>query len=93
MSKASSPNPIYKASIEAGRQAGHLVAGGGRLLAMKGRYPVDEVTSKLNGWKVVGVHRLAVPGLDDERHLVELCRSHVRTEKAVASMSHERIRR
>lgn len=58
------------------RYAGSLVAGGGRLLAMKGRYPGDELTKKLNGWKVVGVHPLRVPGLDEERHLVELARSH-----------------
>ena len=56
--------------------AGPLVAGGGRLLAMKGRYPVDELTKKLNGWKVVSVHKLLVPGLDEERHLVELAHSH-----------------
>jgi 16S rRNA (guanine527-N7)-methyltransferase len=58
------------------RVAGHLVAGGGRLLAMKGRHPEDELAGKLNGWKIAGVHRLAVPCLDEERHLVVLCRSH-----------------
>jgi 16S rRNA (guanine527-N7)-methyltransferase len=58
------------------RYAGSLVAGGGRLLAMKGRYPGDELAKKLNGWKVVGVHPLRVPGLDEQRHLVELARSH-----------------
>jgi 16S rRNA (guanine527-N7)-methyltransferase len=60
--------------------AGPLVAGGGRLLAMKGRYPEDELAGKLNGWKVAAVHRLVVPGLEDERHLVELCRSHDKTD-------------
>lgn len=58
------------------RNAGLLVAGGGRMLAMKGRYPEDELARKLNGWKVVAVHALHVPGLDEERHLVELARSH-----------------
>jgi 16S rRNA (guanine527-N7)-methyltransferase len=58
------------------KYAGPLVAGGGRLLAMKGRYPEDELAAKLNGWKVVTVHRLTVPGLDEERHLVELAHSH-----------------
>jgi len=60
------------------KNAGPLVAGGGRLLAMKGRYPEDELAVKLNGWKLAAVHRLTVPGLDEERHLVELCRSHDR---------------
>ena len=58
------------------RNAGALVAGGGRLLAMKGRYPTDEMAKKLNGWKVIGVHPLRVPGLEEERHLVELAHSH-----------------
>ena len=60
------------------RNAGALVTGDGRLLAMKGRYPQDELAKKLNGWKLVAVHRLKVPGLDEERHLVELARSHQR---------------
>jgi 16S rRNA (guanine527-N7)-methyltransferase len=58
--------------------AGPLVVGGGRLLAMKGRYPEDELAARLNGWKVAAVHPLTVPGLGEERHLVELCRSHDR---------------
>ena len=58
------------------RNAGALVTGGGRLLAMKGRYPEDELTKRLNGWKVVAVHPLHVPGLDEARHLVELAHSH-----------------
>jgi 16S rRNA (guanine527-N7)-methyltransferase len=58
--------------------AGGLVVGGGRLLAMKGRFPQDELAAKLSGWKVAAVHPLMVPGLAEERHLVELCRSHDR---------------
>jgi 16S rRNA (guanine527-N7)-methyltransferase len=58
------------------KAAGGLVVGGGRLLAMKGRYPEDELAAKLSGWKVAAVHPLTVPGLAEERHLVELCRSH-----------------
>ena len=61
------------------RYAGPLVAGGGRLLAMKGRVPEDELAKKLNGWKVVAIHPLRVPGLDEERHLVELAHSHQKT--------------
>jgi 16S rRNA (guanine527-N7)-methyltransferase len=58
--------------------SGHLCVGGGRLLAMKGRYPTDELAQLPNGWKLAQVHRLNIPGLDEERHLVELCRSHDR---------------
>jgi 16S rRNA (guanine527-N7)-methyltransferase len=56
--------------------SGHLCVGGGRLLAMKGRYPTDELAHIPNGWKLAAVHRLNIPGLDEQRHLVELCRSH-----------------
>jgi 16S rRNA (guanine527-N7)-methyltransferase len=56
--------------------SGHLCVGGGRLLAMKGRYPTDELAHLPSGWKLAQVHRLNIPGLDEQRHLVELCRSH-----------------
>jgi 16S rRNA (guanine527-N7)-methyltransferase len=62
------------------RHAGPLLSAGGRLLAMKGRYPEDELAVRLNGWKVAAVHRLVVPGLEEQRHLVEIVRSHQRTE-------------
>jgi 16S rRNA (guanine527-N7)-methyltransferase len=55
---------------------GHLCGGGGRLLAMKGRYPEDELKSLPTGWKVAALHELKVPGLDEQRHLVEICRNH-----------------
>lgn len=55
---------------------GHLCASGGRLLAMKGRYPDEELKTIPTGWKVAAVHVLNVPMLDEQRHLVELCRSH-----------------
>lgn len=58
--------------------SGHLCVGGGRLLAMKGRYPTDELQGLPSGWKIAAVHRLDVPGLDEERHVVEICRSHDR---------------
>jgi 16S rRNA (guanine527-N7)-methyltransferase len=56
--------------------SGHLCVGGGRLLAMKGRYPTDELAHLPSGWKLAQVHRLNIPDLDEQRHLVELCRSH-----------------
>jgi 16S rRNA (guanine527-N7)-methyltransferase len=52
--------------------AGHLCTPEGRLLAMKGKRPDEEVSALPKSFRVVAVHRLRLPGLDDERHLVEL---------------------
>ena len=53
---------------------GHLLAPGGRLLAMKGLLPADEIAELPAGWAVTAVHSLVVPGLAAERHLVEVTR-------------------
>ena len=53
---------------------GHLVAPGGRLLAMKGVHPAEEIAELPAGWVGGAVHRLSVPGLEGERHLVEVRR-------------------
>lgn len=50
---------------------GHLMAPGGRILAMKGRRPEEELDALPAGWRAE-VRRLEVPGVDGERHLVEL---------------------
>jgi len=55
--------------------AGHLLVPDGRLLAMKGKRPDEEISALPKTFRVLAVHRLRVPGLDDERHLVELCRA------------------
>jgi 16S rRNA (guanine527-N7)-methyltransferase len=52
--------------------AGHLCAPGGRLLAMKGKRPDGEISALPKSFRALAVHRLSVPGLTDERHLVEL---------------------
>jgi 16S rRNA (guanine527-N7)-methyltransferase len=52
--------------------AGHLCTPDGRLLAMKGKRPDEEISALPKSFRVVAVHRLRIPGLDDERHLVEL---------------------
>lgn len=53
---------------------GHLLAPGGRLLALKGAVPDDEIAALPADWQVAAVHRLQVPGLEAERHLVEVGR-------------------
>ena len=62
--------------------AGHLCAPGGRLLAMKGKRPDEEISALPKSFRVLAVHRLKVPGLDDERHLVELSPSRPKSSKA-----------
>ena len=73
--------PAGEAGHNIGRLAGilavggHLLAPGGRLLAMKGQHPTEEIAELPAGWRVVGSHPLAVPGLAGERHLVEVARA------------------
>lgn len=52
--------------------AGRLCAPEGRLLAMKGVFPDDELACLPSGYQVTGVYPLHVPSLDAERHLVHL---------------------
>ena len=51
-------------------QAQHLVAPGGRLLAMKGVYPFEEIAKVPASHRVSQVKELRVPTLDAKRHLV-----------------------
>ncbi len=56
------------------RRCGGLVATGGCLLAMKGRYPESELAGVPGTWKVTDIVRLEVPGLSGERHMVVMRR-------------------
>ena len=50
----------------------HLLASGGLWLAMKGVWPHDEIKRLPETIAVIDVHRLAVPGVEGERHLAVL---------------------
>ena len=52
--------------------ARHLCAPGGRLLAMKGLYPHDEIAKLPNGTTLSQVSELKIPGLNASRHLIEV---------------------
>lgn len=59
--------------------SGHLLAPGGKLLAMKGVYPQAEMdrmeaAGLMQAWQVEAVPKIVVPELDVERHLVVLSR-------------------
>ena len=47
----------------------HLLAVGGRWLAMKGVWPVEEVARLPNDVSIENILRLQVPGVEGERHL------------------------
>lgn len=49
---------------------GHLLAPGGRFLAMKGQFPDAEIADLPTGWQLLETHRLTVPGCEAERHLL-----------------------
>ncbi|HZW13637.1 MAG TPA: 16S rRNA (guanine(527)-N(7))-methyltransferase RsmG [Noviherbaspirillum sp.] len=50
--------------------SGHLLAEGGRFIALKGVMPNEEIARLPAGWKANTVQPLQVPGLGAERHLV-----------------------
>jgi len=50
--------------------SGHLLAEGGRFIALKGTAPQDERERLPEPWKVERLQALKVPGLEAERHLV-----------------------
>ena len=54
------------------QQAKHLVAPGGRMLAMKGVHPFEEIARLPATHRVASVVELSVPQLDAKRHLVLL---------------------
>jgi 16S rRNA (guanine527-N7)-methyltransferase len=50
--------------------SGHLLAEGGRFIALKGTAPAEERERLPDPWKVNELQPLQVPGLDAQRHLV-----------------------
>ena len=56
------------------RTSGHLCAPTGCILAMKGRYPEQELGGVDHAWSVREVEKLVVPGLEGDRHIVEVRR-------------------
>jgi 16S rRNA (guanine527-N7)-methyltransferase len=50
----------------------HLLGPQGRFLAMKGAYPSGELEAVRPLCELTAVHALEIPGLDEQRHLVEM---------------------
>lgn len=54
---------------------GHLLRPGGLLLAMKGKFPDDELAGLPPGYRLLDSRPLQVPGLAAERHLLRIEKS------------------
>lgn len=50
--------------------AGHLLAPGGQMIALKGQLPEHEIAVLPSGWAISKVQAISVPGLDAQRHLL-----------------------
>jgi 16S rRNA (guanine527-N7)-methyltransferase len=50
----------------------HLLANGGHFYAMKGQYPAQELSELPKKYNVIASHQLQVPGVEGQRHLVEI---------------------
>lgn len=55
----------------------HLLSDNGRFLAMKGKFPQSELSLLEKGFKVDASHQLTVPGVEGERHLIEITRADI----------------
>jgi len=53
-------------------QTSHLLATDGVFLAMKGVNPVAEIDELASNYKIKESHIIKVPGLEEERHLIEI---------------------
>lgn len=62
----------YSAIGDMVNQASHLLARDGVFLAMKGTNPVAEIDGLPSNYKIEENHIIKVPGLDEERHLLEI---------------------
>jgi len=54
----------------------HLLCPTGKLIAMKGKYPQDELNDLPAAFRVEDITRLEIKGIDIERHIVRVERNH-----------------
>lgn len=62
----------YSAIGDMVAQTSHLLAPDGVFLAMKGTNPVAEIDELSSGYYIKESHEINVPGLEEERHLLEI---------------------
>lgn len=62
----------FAATADMVKGCAHLLADGGKMYAMKGQYPEQELSHLPKHFIVEGCHSLQVPGIDEARHLLVL---------------------
>ena len=62
----------FSSLAEIAKKAQHLLSRDCKILAMKGKFPEDEISELSEEVKVSNIVELKVPGISSERHLVEL---------------------
>jgi 16S rRNA (guanine527-N7)-methyltransferase len=62
----------FSALGDAVSKSQHLLEKEGKFLAMKGRYPEDEIAALPNCFEISKTTKLEIPGNDSERHLIEV---------------------
>lgn len=65
----------FSSLTEIVNKAQHLLSQECKILAMKGRFPDEEINQLSEEFAVVSVVKLQVPGAESERHLVEVSRA------------------
>ena len=62
----------FSSLVEIAKKAQHLLSRDCKILAMKGKFPEDEISELSEEVKVSNIVELKVPGINSERHLIEL---------------------
>ena len=62
----------FSSLAEIAKKAQHLLSRDCKILAMKGKFPEDEISELSEEVKVSNIVELKVPGINSERHLIEL---------------------
>jgi len=62
----------FSSLLDMVEKCSHLLATGGCYYAMKGQYPQQELSELPKHYNVIASHRLEVPGVEGQRHLVEI---------------------
>ncbi|MDP7577248.1 MAG: 16S rRNA (guanine(527)-N(7))-methyltransferase RsmG [Pseudomonadales bacterium] len=64
----------FSSLAEITKKTAHLLSHHGEILALKGRLDSDEASANLDPFKILDIHKLEVPFVDAERHLVVMKR-------------------